>query len=305
MIKRTIEVSREPAHLTVRLGQLLLQRGDQTAASIPCEDIGVVVVDEPRTTYSHAALAALARSDAVLVVCGDDHLPAAVLLPLADHSQVVWRIAEQVAISKPLRKQLWRQLVRAKIRAQAANLPEDCSGRHKLRELAQGVRSGDPAYVEAQAARVYWQHWLPNEPFRRDADAPGLNALLNYGYAIIRAAMARALVAAGLLPALGLFHSNRSNAFCLADDLIEPLRPLVDRRVRELREQGHQELRPETKAGLLALLADPVRLGRQRGPLMVSLHRMVASLVRCYGGEADRLEIPRACSSADTDVCGS
>jgi CRISPR-associated protein Cas1 len=305
VIKRTIEVSREPAHLTVRLGQLLLQRGEETVGSIPCEDIGVVVVDQPRTTYSHAALTALARSDAVLVVCGDDHLPVAVLLPLADHSQVVWRIAEQVAISKPLRKQLWKQLVRAKIRAQAANLPEDCPARHKLRELAQGVRSGDPANVEAHAARVYWQNWLPNEPFHRDADAPGLNALLNYGYAIMRAAVARALVGAGLLPALGLFHSNRSNAFCLADDLIEPLRPLVDRRVRDLRQKGHEQLKPETKAGLLALLADPIRLGRQRGPLMVSLHRMVASLVRCYRGEADRLEIPRACSSADTDVCGS
>jgi CRISPR-associated protein Cas1 len=305
VIKRTIEISREPAHLTVRLEQLLLKHGEETVASIPCEDIGVVVVDQPQTSYSHAALMGLAASDAVLVVCGRDHLPAAVLLPLADHSRVVWRVADQVAISKPLRKQLWKQLVRAKIRAQAANLPESCAARRKLLELFKGVRSGDPANVEAQAARVYWQHWLPTGPFRRDTDGGGLNALLNYGYAVLRAATARALVAAGLLPALGLFHCNRSNAFCLADDLMEPLRPLVDRRVRDLHGQGHDELKPETKAGLLTLLADPVRIGSERGPLMVNLHHMVGSLVRCYQGEANRLEIPRICSSAGIDACGS
>jgi CRISPR-associated protein Cas1 len=304
VIKRTIEVSREPAHLTVRLGQLLLQRGEETVGSIPCEDVGVVVVDQPRVTYSHAALTSLGRSDAILVVCGEDHLPLAVLLPLADHSQVVWRVAEQVAVSKPLRKQLWKQIVRAKIRGQALNLPESCPARQKLMQLCRQVRSGDPANVEAQAARVYWQNWLGGEAFHRDANAGGVNAMLNYGYAIVRAALARALVAAGLLPALGLFHSNRSNAFCLADDLIEPLRPLVDRRVRELHRQGHQELKPETKAGLLTLLADPVRLAGHRGPLMVNLHRMVASLVACYQGASKRLEIPRPCTSADSGACG-
>ena len=305
MIKRTIEVSSEPAHLTAKLEQLLILRKGETVGTIPCEDIGVVVVDQPQTTYSHAALSALLRSGAVLVVCGRDHLPAGVLLPLADHSQVVWRISEQIALRRPLCKQLWRQLVRAKIRAQAVNLPLDCPARKKLLELSQSVRSGDPSNVEAHAARVYWKHWLPGEAFRRDVDGDGVNALLNYGYAIIRAAMARALVSAGLLPALGLFHANRSNAFCLADDMMEPLRPLVDRRVRKLHCDGHRELKPETKAGLLGLLADPVRVGRQRGPMMVSLHRMVTSLVCCYQGETKRLEIPRACISADTDVCGS
>ena len=178
-------------------------------------------------------------------------------------------------------------------------------GQAKTPGACRAVRSGDPANVEAHAAKVYWQHWLPDGPFHRDADGDGLNALLNYGYAVFRAAVARALVAAGLLPALGLFHSNRSNAFCLADDLMEPLRPLVDRRVRGLRRQGHGTLKPEVKAGLLGLLADPVRLHHRRGPLLVSLHRMAASLVRCYQGETNRLEIPQACTSADTDVCGS
>jgi CRISPR/Cas system-associated endonuclease Cas1 len=370
VIKRTVELSAEPAHLTARLNQLLIQRHGQTAASIPCEDIGVLVVDEPQTTYSQAALSGLARSDAVLVVCGADHLPAALLLPLADHHEVVWRVAQQVAVGRPLRKRLWKQLVRAKIRGQAVNLDPQCPARQKLLELAKTVRSGDPANVEAHAAQVYWKHWLNNSPrplgegpesgsprplgegpgvravtsgqssatsgpcpanlkseitspqplapspspnpqssipnphFRRDQDGDGINAMLNYGYAIVRAAVARALVAAGLLPALGLFHANRGNAFCLADDLMEPLRPLVDRRVRVLWRAGHAELNPEVKRGLLELLTERVRLGGQRGPLMVSLHRMTASLVRCYEGQSDRLEIPQPCTLADTDVCG-
>ncbi len=172
------------------------------------------------------------------------------------------------------------------------NLPADCPARSKLLDMARQVRSGDPANSEAQAARVYWRNYLPDEAFRRDADAGGLNALLNYGYAVLRAAVARALVAAGLLPALGLHHSNRSNAFCLADDLMEPLRPLVDDRARELFREGYTELSQECKAHILELLAEPVSLRGDDGPLMVNLHRLAASLVRCYRGEAKKLEIP-------------
>lgn len=291
MIKRTLEISREAAHLTVRRKQFVLKRDGQIVGSVPCEDIGVVLVDHPGATYSHAALAALAEHDAALVICGANHLPVAVLLPMVDHSQVVWRINDQLAVGKPLRKQLWKQIVQAKVRAQAANLPVDSPARRKLLALAQLVRSGDPANVEAHAARVYWQHYLPEEVFRRDADGRELNALLNYGYAVLRAAVARALVASGLLPALGLHHSNRSNAFCLADDLMEPLRPLVDDRARELYRQGYTELTQECKARLLELLAEPVLFAGEQGPLMVNLHRMTASLARCYRGESKKLEI--------------
>ena len=184
--------------------------------------------------------------------------------------------------------------MQAKIRAQAANLAADAPARTKLLALAREVRSGDPANVEARAARVYWQNYLPDEAFRRNADAAGLNSLLNYGYAVVRAAIARALVAAGLMPAIGLHHSNRSNAFCLADDMIEPLRPLVDDRARELYRQGYDELTSEAKAGLLNLLADSVTLAGETGPLMVAMHRMAASLVKCYRGELKKLELPIA-----------
>jgi CRISP-associated protein Cas1 len=330
VIKRTLEISREPAHLSVRDEQLVLKRDGQTVGQVPCEDIGVVLVDHPQTTYTHGALAKLAESDAALVICGRDHLPAAVLLPMAEHSQVVWRLDAQLGVSRPLRKQLWRQLVVAKVEAQARNIAVELPAHRKLLALAREVRSGDPGNIEAQAARVYWANWLWNidevregdsplfatstasslaevadralgacekgtvPEFRRDPDLPGLNSFLNYGYAVLRAAIARAIVAAGLLPSVGLHHRNRSNSFCLADDLIEPLRPLVDDRVRELHRQGYEELNQPAKAALLEILADRVQFGDEIGPLMVELHRYIASLVRCFSGEAKELEIPRA-----------
>jgi CRISPR-associated protein Cas1 len=329
VIKRTLEISREPAHLSVRDEQLVLKRDGQTIGQVPCEDIGVVLVDHPQTTYTHGALAKLAESDAAVVICGRDHLPAAVLLPMVDHSQVVWRLDAQLGVTRPLRKQLWRQIVVAKVQAQARNVPENQPAHRKLLALAREVRSGDPKNIEAQAARVYWANWLdpgsvPNscsqgsgpifgsekmasdplpatDPldfvFRRDPDGTGLNSYLNYGYAVLRAAIARAIVGAGLLPSVGLHHRNRSNPFCLADDLIEPLRPLVDDRVRELHRQGYEELNQPAKAALLELLADRVRLGDDVGPLMVQLHRYVASLVRCFTGESRELEIPIADSA--------
>ncbi len=291
MINRTSEISREPAHLTVRLDQLVLERDGQTVGSIPCEDIGVVMVDHAGTTYTHSALAGLAAADAVVVICGRDHLPAGILLPLADHTQVVWRIRDQLAVSKSAQKQLWKQIVQAKIRAQAANLSPG-PARTRLLTLARGVRSGDPANAEAQAAGVYWSAVFEGIAFRRHRYGEGPNPLLNYGYAVLRAAIARAIVAAGLLPALGLHHANRSNAFCLADDLIEPLRPLVDRRVKELLENGATELDQPTKASLLDILTWEVSVGNHAGPLMVNLHRMVASLVRCLSGEAKEITFP-------------
>jgi CRISP-associated protein Cas1 len=300
LIKRTLEISREPAHLAVRNQQLVLKRDGQIVGSVPCEDIGLVMVDHPQTTYTHSALAQLAESDAAVVLCGADHLPVAMVLPLADHSQIVWRLRDQLGVSKPLQKQLWSQLVVAKVEAQARNLTEGSSPRKKLLALAKEVRSGDPMNIEAQAAKIYWANWLneaspeelDGERFRRDPALSGLNSFLNYGYTVMRASLARAIVSAGLQPSLGIHHRNRSNAFCLADDLIEPFRPLVDDRVREMYRQGFDELNQAAKAELLNLLTVPMQLGEQTGPLMVMFGRFVASLVRCYTGEAKKLEIP-------------
>ena len=161
----------------------------------------------------------------------------------------------------------------------------------RLLAIARDVRSGDPENAEGQAGRFYWPALL-GESFRRDPDGAVPNNLLNYGYAIVCAALARAIVAAGLLPALGIKHSNRSNAFCLADDLIEPLRPLVDVRVEKLFDSGERELTPAVKAKLLGLLSEPVEIHEQQGPLLVNFHRYIASLVRCYEGAAKQLNIP-------------
>ncbi len=296
MIKRTIEISREPAYLSVRLNQLQIRRDGNLVSSIPCEDVGVVIVDHPQTTYSHGALASLAESDAALVICGRDHLPCAVLLPLADHSQVVWRIHEQLEAKLTVRKRIWRQLIKAKIRCQAALLADPSPARSKLLALADNVKSGDVTNVEAHAARVYWGHWMPDQEFRRDQDGQGINALLNYGYAILRAALARAIVGAGMHPAIGLNHRHRANAFCLADDLIEPLRPIVDDRVREMVCVGYESITSEAKGELLKLLAENVCFAKETGPLMVNLHRYVASLSKCMRGESKKLEIPYPCT---------
>lgn len=320
MIKRAIELSREPSHLTVRDHQLLILRKldpprhlpahpPNLAASIPTEDLGIVLVDEFATTYSHAALAELAERGAALVICGRDHLPAGLLLPLAEHTEVVWRLDDQINASKPLRKQLWRQIVQAKVRAQARMLPDDPPGRAartRLLALARLVKSGDTENHEAQAARIYWSAWLGERgaavdrfhrrPGAGDGDdlARPPNNFLDYGYAVLRAAVARALVLAGLLPALGLQHRNRSNAFCLADDLVEPLRPMVDEVARDLYLRGQRILSQPNKAALLIVLNAAVRSSAdgERGPLMVALHRYAASLAACLAAGQGELDIP-------------
>ena len=241
-MKRVLEISEGAAHLAVRNDQLLLKRQGQVVGQAPCDDLGVVVVDHAQTTYTHQALIALADAGAVVVLCGENHLPTAMILPLMTHTQIVPRLTAQITVSQPVKKRLWRQLVVAKIRAQAENLDPESSPHKKLLALTKEVRSGDTTNVEARAAKLYWRHWLDSsdpqvldsEPFRRDPNQSGLNSFLNYGYTILRAAIARSIVATGLQPSLGLHHSRRDNAFCLADDLIEPFRPLVDDRVRTL-----------------------------------------------------------------------
>jgi CRISPR-associated protein Cas1 len=302
VIKRTIEISQHPSHLSVRLGQLQIRRHTQDesaplAGSVPCEDVGIVLIDHPQTTMTHQALATLVDGGAAVLVCGRDHLPKGLLLPLGEHSQVVWRIDDQMAASLPLKKQLWKQVIVAKIRAQTDHISAETPAHRKLTNLAGQVRSGDSTNVEAQAAKVYWQAIRDqDEPwrrFRRDPDGQDpKNAMLNYGYAVMRAAVARAIVGAGLLPALGIHHANRSNAFCLADDLVEPLRPLVDVRVRQLIRSGSDQMSKPVKAALLELLQTEMQAGDQSGPLLVALHRYVASLVQCFSRESKHLDIP-------------
>lgn len=291
MIKRILEISDGPAYLSIADDQLVIKREGAELSRAPCEDIGILLVDNRAVTYSHSTLTRLLRHGAVVVLCGEDHLPAGLLLPIEGNALITQRFRAQVQAKLPLRKQLWRQIVRHKVRGQAANLPASHPARLKLMNLADEVRSGDPSNIEGQAGRVYWPALL-GEDFRRDRDGLPPNNLLNYGYMVMRSALARAICAAGLHPAIGLHHHNRSNAFCLADDLVEVLRPRVDAAVLSLVRQDIMFLDKPAKAVLLNLLSHEIPVAGQSGPMMVNLHRIVASLVRCYEGTQTKLDLP-------------
>ncbi len=297
MLKRTIEISSEPTHLSMRLGQLTLTRDGQSVGSVPCEDLGTVVVDHPRTTYTHAVLREIVNHGGTLIVCGEDHQPAGVLVPMATHCQIVQRMRDQIEASLPRQKRIWQQLIRAKIKASASVLETTGSTKliaKQLRAMVSTVRSGDVTNVEARAAKLFWRHWLPPEiSFRRDQDGSEFNGLLNYGYAIIRALLARAIVSAGYSPAIGIHHHHRSNPFCLADDLIEPLRPLVDGCVRHLHRQGYDDITQETKEALLGLLTCTTEFDGEAGPLNVVVHRYVTRFGDCLRGEMIDMDYPK------------
>ncbi len=291
MIKRTIEVSGKGNHLAIDQGSLTVRRDGEEVGRVPLEDLGVLVLDCPTTTYTHSVLTEALAAGAVVIPCGREHLPRGLFLPQENALQTQ-RLLQQAAAPLPLKKRLWKQIVQAKIRHQAGALPEGSPARRKLAALVSTVRSGDPANVEAHASRRYWPA-LFGKTFRRRPDGPPPNGLLNYGYMALRACVARSICAAGLHPALGLHHHNRANPFCLADDLLEPLRPLVDRRVHALLQGGLTTIEREAKTQLLALMAETIEVAGARGPLMVALARTAASLVRCYAGEQKKLDLPK------------
>lgn len=306
MLKRTIEVSTDGTRLFLRAKQLVIERDDEELATVPFDDLGFLVLTSHGITISSGALRACAEYNIAVITCAANFLPAGLQLSLQGNTLHAERLAAQVAASQPLRKQLWARIVAAKIRMQAANL--DGAVRDRLCAMASQLRSGDPRNLEAQAARIYWGEVFSGialpEPFRRDPDGPAPNGLLNYGYAIARACVARALVAAGLHPALGIHHHNRYNAFCLADDLIEPFRPFVDARVRQLAAEGRLEVNKDTKRPMLELLADKLTVGAENSPLMTGVQRCANSLSNILMEAvqskltatklADLLELPRS-----------
>lgn len=292
MIRRTIEVSGHDVSLALRLGQIVVTRQGEPAGQFPAEDVGVLIVDTPSAHYTHGAVLAMLGHGASIVLCDGKHMPAAIVDPLEGHHIQSERLRAQVEASLPTRKRLWQEIVQAKIRHQAG-LHAEGETRRRLLGLAAKVRSGDPENIEAQAARLHWSRWLPPEAkFRRDRGGDPPNGLLNYGYMALRASVARSLAGAGLHPSLALRHQNRYNAFGLADDLMEPMRPLVDAKARELFLSGQTEITKETKAALLGLLTATVRCGGEEGPLMIGLERMAVSLARNLAGEEKGLLIP-------------
>ncbi len=307
MIKRTLLFT-TPAHLSTRYEQLVVKRRDaEEETRVPMEDIGVMLLESNEVTISTAALSKLTHYNVAVVVCDAHHLPSGLLLPLDANSVQTERFLAQLSAKLPLKKQLWRQTVAAKILNQALLLEHLGKTAETLRRLAKQVQSGDKGNREAQGAKLYWKSLFEGEPtddgsssspFSRDRFGAPPNNLLNYGYAVLRAAVARALVSSGLLPTVGIQHQNRYNAFCLADDIMEPYRPFVDFTVHRLwqtRDKTEEifELTKEHKRELLQILTLPVEMLGERSPLLVALSQTTASLVRCFQGEASEMIYPR------------
>jgi len=296
MIKRIVEISSARTHLSIKYGQLIIKQEGTPVSSIPCEDIGVLLVDHPGTSYTHCVFTELLHCGAAVVLCADDHHPSGMLLPIESNSMQTERFRQQIKAKEPLKKQLWRQIVRAKIKHQAKLVGQDSDIYKVLMILRDKVRSGDPENIEAQASKKFWPVYIQDiiSEFRRDIDGRPPNNMLNYGYMVMRAAIARALCSAGLLPCLGIHHRNRYNAFCLADDMLEPFRGFVEAKVREVCKTNGVpvELSQPIKAMLLEVLYEPVTIADFEGPLMVGLHRVMASLQRCFAGEQKDLDLP-------------
>jgi CRISP-associated protein Cas1 len=294
MLRKTVEIATPGTRLSVAAKQLVVERADQPKASLPIEDIGVLIVDDRRASYTQAVFMELLAAGATIMVTGPDHLPLGMMLPLDAHHVQTERHRAQIEASEPTRKQIWRALISAKLSQQAQVLDRFGVTPNGLAEMSRRVRSGDPDNLEAQGAQRYWP-LLFGKDFRRDRSAEGINAALNYGYAVVRAALARAVVAAGLIPSLGVFHKNRANPFCLADDLFEPYRPFVDWRVKLLTQENAPPLsldnRP-VRAALLSLFNETVLVGERRLPLLLALEAGAASLARALTGGEKTLALP-------------
>ena len=312
MIKKTLYFG-NPAYLSLRMGQMVIKLPEvetvkdlpdvlkkQAEVTKPIEDIGVVVLDNRRNTVTQGLLEALLETNCAVITCDSRSMPVGLMLPLYGNTTQNERFRCQLDSSLPLRKQLWQQTIKAKIANQAAVLSH-CSGdlAKTMLRWADDVRSGDPDNIEGRAAAYYWKNFFSSvsglETFTRDREGLPPNNLLNYGYAILRAVVARALVSSGMLPTLGIHHHNRYNAYCLADDIMEPYRPYVDELVFAIvGEYGTDglELTKEIKARLLSIPTLDVTIGNRRSPLMVAATQTTASLYKCFSGELRRIVYP-------------
>lgn len=306
MIKRTLYFG-NPAYLKTANEQLVVEsplpvavpaeEGETKTAvkTIPIEDIGLLILDHRQVTITQALLSKLLANNTAVITCDDTHHPTGMLLSLDGHSLQSQKFQAQVEASVPLKKQLWQQTVAAKIQNQAAMLLFRREEHKLLLSLASAVKSGDSDNCEAQAAAYYWKRVFPEElAFRRERYGPPPNNLLNYGYSILRAMVARSLVASGLLPTLGIHHRNQYNAYCLADDMMEPYRPFVDYVVYQLVRTNGQylEMSPSMKKALLEIPAMDVRIDGKKSPMMNAVQRTTASLAKCFEGTARKILYP-------------
>ena len=312
MSHRVVEVS-TASFLTATLTHLVIQQQGEVVARVPIEDLGMLIIDGHGHVITHELIAQLAVANVCVIFTDEKHIPVATSLALTSHHLHAKVLRSQIDCGVPTQKRIWQSIIQGKIESQAQALEIAKHGHFRvnakrLRDMKPFVRSGDSDNIEAQAARLYWG-FLFGEDFTRDRDEPGVNACLNYGYAILRAAMARALVGTGLHPALGIHHHNQFNAFALADDAMEPLRPLVDLKVleilRDFSASELEELTPALKKHLLEITVCPLKIAGKTYPFMIGLPLYAATLKQAICREKRNVIVPGISAGVPTESCGS
>ena len=288
MVGRIVDLETDGRHLSIYRGFLVVKEGSVEIGRIGLDGIAAVIGNAHGLTYSNHALVTLAERGIATVLCGPNHRPTAIVWPVDGHYAQSGRMSDQARARAPLKKQLWAQIVRAKILAQGATLAAVGVPHGGFQLLSRKVRSGDRDNVEAEAARRYWP-LLMGKGFRRDQNAAGVNGLLNYGYAVLRAGVSRAVMSSGLHPSLGLMHANRGNAMVLVDDLMEPFRPVVDLEVWHLVRGGCSEVDVQAKAALARVMILDLPTVSGLSPVYVCAQRLTQSLVRAYTGDGNGL----------------
>jgi CRISPR-associated protein Cas1 len=294
MIGRIVEVADDRRHLFLSRGFLVVQDTEgerKELGQVPLDDVAAVIANAHGLSYTNNLLVALAERCAPFVLCAANHNAVGMVLTIDGNYQQAKRFDAQIAASQPLIKRLWAEIVKSKLQQQAAALEATGAPFVPLSALVRKVRSGDPDNFEAQGARRYWS-LLFGDDFRRDQQAGGLNAMLNYGYTVLRAATARAVVASGLHPTIGLHHSNEGNAMRLVDDLMEPFRPMIDLKVWQLHKQGEGQVSAESKRALVKTLYDDMQTNAGATPVMVCAQKLAISLAQVFMGEKDKLDLP-------------
>lgn len=294
MIKRTLCFS-NPAYLSLKNKQLVVNYpNDLPSKTAAIEDIGILVLEHGQITLTNALLEQLTIHNIAVINCNQQHLPIGLHLPLNGHTQYSERFQLQLSASLPLKKNLWQQTIKAKISNQAALLTKRNIAVENMNYWSQSVQSGDTQNHEARAAAYYWANLFKDIPFKRGQFEGAPNNLLNYGYAILRAVCARALISSGLLPVMGIHHKNKYNAYCLADDIMEPYRPFVDEIVCYITDNhdDYEELTPALKKHLLQIPALDVVIDDKKSPLLVAMSRTTNSLYECYAGVRKKLLYP-------------
>lgn len=293
MTERILDISNAPARLKIHLDRLHIEQGDVSPITIPLEDVAVLMVAHYQVSYTQSVLSGLMEAGGAFICCNANRMPTGLMLPLVGHHQQTQRMALQAAAAKPTCKRLWQQLIQAKIRGQGKVLKAMQGDDLGLGMMAQRVKSGDPDNLEAQAARKYWRPLFQDETFRRDQDAGGINALLNYGYGVLRAIVGRAVCATGLHPSLGIQHKNQYNPYCLVDDLMEPYRPIVDISVaRYVRAEECRGVDKSFKAEVIGALMNRYTLEGEKRTLFDCAHRTAHSVVEIIGGARRSVSLP-------------